>query len=127
MRQCAGHRNCRRALALSRAVKWSRCISTTIKGLFPSRREVELAVEHLVQEYGIERTDIFIEPAGSENSAGDEPAGADVASGQNRETSDGSSAAYEGQLVVSVDMNEDEGDAVIQAFRDAGAVEVAGG
>lgn len=102
-------------------------MSTTIKALFPGRREVELAVEHLVQEYGIERTDIFIEPAGSKNSAGDEPAGADVASGQNRETPEGSGAAYEGQLVVSVNMNEDEGDAVIQAFRDAGAVEVAGG
>lgn len=50
-------------------------MSTTIKALFPGRREVELAVEHLVQEYGVERTDIFIEPAGSKNSAGDEPAG----------------------------------------------------
>ncbi|AOR79431.1 hypothetical protein [Novosphingobium resinovorum] len=102
-------------------------MSTTIKALFPGRREVELAVEHLVQEYGIERTDIFIEPAGSKNSAGDQPAGADVASGQNRETPDASGAAYEGQLVVSVDMNEDEGDAVTQAFREAGAVEVACG
>jgi len=102
-------------------------MSTTIKALFPGRREVELAVEHLVQEYGIERSDIFFAPAGSENGAGDEPAGADVASGQNWETPDGSGAGYEGQLVLSVDMNEDEGDAVIQAFRDAGAVEVAGG
>jgi hypothetical protein len=99
-------------------------MATTIKALFPSRREVELAVEHLVQEYGMERTDIFIEPAGSENSAGEEPAGADVYREQRGERPDQFIAAYEGQLVVSVDMNDDEGEAVTQAFRDAGAVEI---
>ncbi|RZI76715.1 MAG: hypothetical protein EOP13_01230 [Pseudomonas sp.] len=102
-------------------------MATTIKALFPSRREVELAVEHLVQEYGIERTDIFIEPAGSENSAGEEPTGADVESGHEGETTNPAGAAYNGQLMVSVDVNEDEGEAVTQAFRDAGAVEVATG
>lgn len=98
-------------------------MATTIKALFPSRREVELAVEHLVQEYGIERTDIFIEPSGNENSAG-EAAGADAESGHPGAPPDAGGAAYEGQLRVSVDMNEDEGDAVTQAFREAGAVEV---
>ena len=96
----------------------------TIKGTFPSRREVEIAVEHLVQDYGIERTDVFIEPASSANSSGTAPAGADVESGHESETADASGAAYEGALIVSVDMNEDERKDVERAFRDAGATEV---
>jgi hypothetical protein len=102
-------------------------VASTIRALFPSRREVELAVEHLVQEYGIERTDIFIEPAGAENSAGDAPTGADVESGHGSALPDPAGAAYEGQLIVSVDMNDDENEAVTQAFREAGAVEVTNG
>jgi len=100
-------------------------VANTIKALFPSRREVELAVEHLVQEYGIERTDIFVEPAGDANSAGDSPTGADIENGHESGVADPTGAAYEGQLIVSVDMNEDEGEAVTQALRDVGAVEVA--
>lgn len=100
-------------------------MTTTIKGFFPSRKEVELAVEHLVQEYGIRRSAIFVEPAGSQNSAGDEPAGADADIGRNAEIADASGARYESRLIVSVDMNEDEREAVTKAFRDAGAVEVA--
>lgn len=99
-------------------------VATTIKGLFANRRDVEIAVEHLVQEYGIERTDIFIEPAGARNSAGESEAGADLESGHKGEEPDARGAAYEGELVVSVDMNDDESDAVRQAFRDAGAVNV---
>lgn len=99
-------------------------MATTIKALFPGRREVELAVEHLVQEYGIERTDIFIEPEGDDNSAGDQVGGADLESGHLDSEPDATGAAYEGPLIVSVDMNEDESDAVIHAFRDVGATEV---
>lgn len=102
-------------------------MATTIKAVFPSRREVELAVEHLVQEYGIERTDIFIEPAGSRNSAGDEPSGADAESGHPGHAATAQGAAYEGELIVSVDMNEDETDLVAEAFRTAGATDIASG
>lgn len=99
-------------------------MATTIKALFPSRREVELAVEHLVQEYGIERTDIFIEPAGFDNSAGEAPAGADIESGHPGEQPDADGAAYEGKIQVSVDMNEDESEAVTKAFQELGAFQV---
>lgn len=97
-------------------------MAATIKALFPSRREVELAVEHLVQEYGIERTDIFIEPTGPENSAG--VSATVVGSGSSVTSVDADSSAYAGQLEVSVDMNEDETDAVASAFREVGAIEV---
>jgi hypothetical protein len=45
------------------------------------RRDAETAVEHLVQEHGIERTDVFIRAPGKANTAGVRPAGADVESG----------------------------------------------
>jgi len=99
-------------------------MGVTIKGTFPSRREVEIAVEHLVQDHGIERTDVFIEPAGEENSAGVEPAGADVESGHAGIDPDTEGAAYTGALIVAVDMNEHGAAVVEKAFRDAGAVEV---
>ena len=47
-----------------------------IKGIFETRREAEMAVEHFVQQMGIERNTIFIEPEGGDNSAGTEIAGA---------------------------------------------------
>ena len=95
----------------------------TIVGTFPTRREVELAVEHLVQDYGLDRSDIYIQPKGSENSAGVTPTGADVESGHPGMEKHGD-PAIGGALEVSVDMNEDETDAVMTSFRDAGATDV---
>ena len=100
-------------------------MGVTIKGTFPSRREAELAVEHLVQEYGVERTDIFVEPAGDRNSAGDAVVGADAESGHPETDADASGAAYRGELFVSVDINADEQADVERAFKDAGASEIA--
>ena len=53
----------------------------TISGRFATRREAELAVEHLVQDLGVDRAAVTIRPEGAENSAGVEAAGADVESG----------------------------------------------
>ena len=53
----------------------------TVIGSFATRRDAETAVEHLVQEYGIQRTDVSIQAAGDANSAGTRPAGADIESG----------------------------------------------
>jgi hypothetical protein len=94
----------------------------TIEGTFETRQAVELAVEHLVQEYGIERTDIFIEPVSAVNTAGLERSGGDADSAD--DPKQGSDAALNGTLLVSVDVNEDEQDAVAKAFADAGALNV---
>lgn len=53
----------------------------TITAKFDTRRDAETAVEHLVQEHGVNRADIFIGAAGKANTAGVRPAGADVESG----------------------------------------------
>lgn len=51
----------------------------TIVATFETRRDAETAVEHLVQEHGVKRTDIFVQAKGEANSAGVRPAGADRA------------------------------------------------
>lgn len=48
-------------------------MSTSIEKSFATRASAELAVERLVQEFGIERTDVFVSSAGDENSAGASP------------------------------------------------------
>lgn len=44
-------------------------MDTEVKATFATRREAELAVEHLVQEHRLNRTDIFVEPEGAANSS----------------------------------------------------------
>lgn len=99
-------------------------MGVTLKAVFPSRREVELAIEHLVQEYGIPRADVFVEPAGDANSSGQSVAGADAESGHAHAAPDAGGAAYRGPLSVSVDINGDEISSIDKAFRDAGASDV---
>lgn len=81
-------------------------MSKAINGTFETRRDAEMAVERLVQEFGVERSDIFIAAQGEDNSAGRIVAGSDTEirapSPEARE--DG---AHEGAIVVSVDVNDD--------------------
>jgi hypothetical protein len=97
--------------------------TTTITGTFATRRGAELAVEHLVQEYGVDRSDVFIEPQSAENSAGIEPSGGDVAEGEPQADS-AEEPALNGALLVSVDISQDKLDDAEAAFRDAGATNV---
>lgn len=56
-------------------------METALCGRFATRREAELAVEHLVQDHGVDRSAVTIRPEGDENSAGTVAAGADTESG----------------------------------------------
>lgn len=49
--------------------------TTTIRARFETREAADLAVEHLVQQHGISRPDIFIQSASDRNSAGSAPSG----------------------------------------------------
>ena len=53
-------------------------MGTTLNATFETRREAEMTVERLVQEHGLNRADIFIAPAGDENTAGEEQGGSDT-------------------------------------------------
>ena len=92
----------------------------TIKGVFTTRAAAELAIEHLVQEYSIPRTDIFVESMVPENSAGSEVSGGDVShSGPDRPD-----AALNGNIQVSADIGIDDTEAAKKAFTDAGGMEI---
>jgi len=98
--------------------------TTTITGTFATRREAEIAVEHLVQEYGLDRSDVFIEPESSQNSSGTKPSGGDVESADPQSKPD-EEPALNGALLVSVDLSADRLDDAEAAFRDAGATKIA--
>jgi hypothetical protein len=81
-------------------------LGTTITAEFQTRRDADLAVERLVQDYGVERTDVFISAAGSDNTAGTQASGADVESGHPNTEVD-AAPALNGAITVSVDIEDD--------------------
>jgi len=80
-------------------------MSTTLTGTFDTRRDAEMAVERLVQEVGLERTDIFLAPIGRHNSVGTVPAGSDIQAGE-ATAHDRQDAPLSGKIEVSVDSND---------------------
>ena len=101
-------------------------MSTTLKAKFDTRREAEMTVERLVQEQGIERTDIFITTDGADNSVGDEKAGSDT-EGKNPTPESRDDAALEGKIVVSVDIADDtRASEVKAAFKEFDASDIQG-
>jgi hypothetical protein len=99
-------------------------MGTTLTATFETRREAEMTIERLVQEHGIDRTDIFVAAEGDENTAGVEKAGSDDTAGQPSPEARGD-APLNGAVTVSVDL-EDEAMAakVRDAFGEFDAAEV---
>lgn len=96
--------------------------TTTIRATFETRAAADLAVEHLVQQHGISRPEIFIQSASGENTAGSKPSGGD-ASHEGGARHDG---PIEGEIEVSADIAADQVAAVQRSFGDAGAIRVSG-
>lgn len=89
-------------------------MESTIIGEFDTRG-AELAVEHVVQECGVPRTDVFVQPVGDANT--ERPAGADAkaapaASGHQK---------LEGSIEVSVDLHGDDPQKIASALKNVGA------
>ena len=81
-------------------------MGSTLKATFETRREAEMTVERLVQEYGIERTEVFISATGDENTVGGEQVGCDIEAGApSPEVRD--DAPLNGTVTVSVDVEDD--------------------
>ena len=95
----------------------------TITAQFDTRRAADLAVEHLVQEYGIARSDVFVESATDRNSAGSVRGGADKAA-ENPGTPARDDAPLRGAVMVSAEIEDGDADKVRQALRDQGAQEI---
>jgi hypothetical protein len=92
-------------------------MESTLIAEFDSRRAAELAVEHVVQECGVPRSDVFVQPTGSDNTAGKRPAGADAKSSPEPEES----GKLEGTIEVSVDFHGGDAKQVTDALKSAGA------
>ena len=91
----------------------------TILARFETRRDAEIAVEHLVQAHGVARTDIFIRARGESNSAGVRAAGADVESGHGQHKR--GTPELGGEIEVSVDYHGNEPEVVRAALKEAGS------
>jgi len=96
----------------------------SLTGRFDTRRDAELAIEHLVQEQGVARDRISVLPIGPENSAGTRIAGSDAPDGQagTRERDD---AALHGAVEVSVRLPGGSAEAVRRTLVEAGARDLA--
>lgn len=92
----------------------------TVSGNFATRRDAEMTVERLVQEQGIDRTDIFIASASTENSAGIKKEGAD-AKRTPLDADRDSEPALTGLIEVSVEIEDSDIDVVCASFREFGA------
>jgi hypothetical protein len=102
-------------------------MSTTLNGKFKTRRDAEMAVERMVQEHGLERTDIFISAAGADNTAGEEKAGSDDEADVPASEDEGG-PALNGDIEVSVDLDDDTlAEQVRAAFREFNVAHVAEG
>jgi hypothetical protein len=98
-------------------------VERTIVANFETRRDAETVVEHLVQEHGINRSDIFIRAAGEPNTVGVRPAGADVESGHPGVERHGD-PKLSGPIEVSVDCHGDQSKLVSSVLEKAGAAQI---
>jgi hypothetical protein len=80
----------------------------TVVGKFSTRRDADLAVEHLVQEHGVGRGDIDVHAAGTHNTAGSRPVGTDGA------------AKLDGPVEVSVGCPDENAEKVRSVLKEAG-------
>lgn len=99
-------------------------MGTTLIAQFNTRREAEMTIERLVQEHGIDRSDIVVAATGEDNTAGEEVAGSDTEAGE--PSPEGRhDAALNGAIEVSVDLAEaDQADIVRRAFAEFKAHDV---
>jgi hypothetical protein len=95
----------------------------SIVARFETRRDAEMAVEHLVQEHGINRSDVFIRAAGKPNTAGVQAAGADVESGHPGVEKRGE-PKLAGPIEVSVDCHGDQSKLVSSVLERSGGAQV---
>lgn len=88
----------------------------TISAEFKSRRDAEMAVEHIVQDHGLDRNAVDVGPASNENTAGTKAARADVEHGHLKSGTEGE-PALAGKVKVSVRVDDAIAEKVLSSFR----------
>ncbi len=96
--------------------------TVTIRATFDTRAAADLAIEHLVQQHGVSRPDIFIQSATAENTVGSSASGGD-ASHENGARND---APLGGEIELSADIAADQVATVQRSLGEAGALRVSG-
>ena len=96
--------------------------TTTIRATFATRAAAELAIEHLVQQHGISRPDIFVQSTTDDNTAGSRPSGGDAS----HEGGVRDDAALGGEIEVSADIAQSQIAVVQRSLGEAGAIRVTG-
>lgn len=109
----------------------------TITGSFSTRRDAEMAVEHLVQEYGLDRSRVQVRPAGEANTSGDVASGADATERHRGSGAPGdppgdvvlpedrrarAGGVGQGAILVSAEVDEAMADRAEASFAEYGAV-----
>lgn len=92
-------------------------MKSVIESKFRTRRDAEIAIEHLVQDEGIDRNDITILASGKENSAGSQAGGADVESRHPGVKKHGA-PQLSGDIIVSVKCEEAKMETVKRVLAD---------
>ncbi|MCE7798713.1 hypothetical protein LWE61_19470 [Sphingobium sufflavum] len=88
---------------------------------FQTREAADLAVEHLVQEHGLDRNAIFVEAVGDENSAGRDVSGGDHAAAGQGARRDG---PLNGELRLTVAITTAEQAIVEETLQSNGATSI---
>ena len=95
-------------------------MESTLVAEFDTRRAAELAVEHVVQECGVSRSDVFVQPTGGDNTSGNRPACADAKASPKPEQG----GKFEGGIEVSVDFHGEDAKQIEDALKSVGAKSV---
>jgi len=82
-------------------------MAVMLSATFDTRREAEMTVERLVQQFELDRAAIFVGSAGDENSAGEERAGSDT-SADEPSAEDRSDVPPNGAVAVTVQVSDEE-------------------
>lgn len=94
-------------------------MAQTVSAEFKTRRDAEMAVEHIVQEHGIDRSAVTVGSASDANTAGTEAARADVEDGRLKSDNDGE-PVLAGKVKVSVQIIDQHAEKVRSSFEKFG-------
>ena len=94
-------------------------MTRTVSADFDTRRDAEMAVEHIVREHGVDRSAVTVGPSSDENTAGTEAARADVEDDRLKSDTVGG-PALAGKVRVSVQIAEADADKVRSSFQTYG-------
>lgn len=97
--------------------------SDGMSAIFSSRRDADLAVEHLVQEHGIDSSVIFVEAAGESGTTGTHVVGEDGSSG-GPTTRERTGDPLNGEIKLTVAVTEIDRSMVDRVLREAGAHQI---